>query len=197
MPAALLWFAAIVVTLSAIGLLLARNWRMTIALIAAQYAGAFILILASLPPNMAAVKLVTGWMCAAILGVTRYESPAEDADERSWHEGSIFRFLAALLIVITTASLFNRILETLPGISQPIIWGAMMLGGLGLIHLGITLQPMRVVIGLLTFLSGFEVMYAAVENAVLVAALLSIINLGLALTGAYWMTSRNAPRSEL
>jgi hypothetical protein len=41
-------------------------------------------------------------------------------------------------------------------------------------------------------MAGFEVLYAAVENSVLVAALLATINLGLALTGAYLMTAARA-----
>lgn len=39
--------------------------------------------------------------------------------------------------------------------------------------------------GLLTTISGFELMYAAVENSVLVAGLLAVVTLGLALVGAY------------
>jgi hypothetical protein len=42
-----------------------------------------------------------------------------------------------------------------------------------------------VTIGLLTVLCGFEILYASIENSILVAALLSVINLGLALVGAY------------
>jgi hypothetical protein len=37
----------------------------------------------------------------------------------------------------------------------------------------------------LTVLSGFEVLYAAVENSILVAALLAAVNLCLALVGSY------------
>ena len=54
-------------------------------------------------------------------------------------------------------------------------------------------------IGLLTFLSGFEILYAALENSVLVAGLLAAINLGLALVGAYlasapaWSRIRERP----
>jgi hypothetical protein len=59
---------------------------------------------------------------------------------------------------------------------------------MGLLHLGISAQPFRVVLGLLTVLAGFEILYAAVESSTLVAALLSAINLSLALAGAYLVT---------
>jgi hypothetical protein len=41
----------------------------------------------------------------------------------------------------------------------------------------------------LTALSGFEILYAAMEGSILVAALLVVINLGLGLTGAYLLIS--------
>jgi len=44
-----------------------------------------------------------------------------------------------------------------------------------------------VIVGLLTVLAGFEIMYAAVESSALVTALLAVVNLGLALAGAYFM----------
>jgi hypothetical protein len=74
------------------------------------------------------------------------------------------------------------------GIRLPAAWGSLGLIGVGLIHLGITGQPFRVMLGLLTVLAGFEIVYAAVENSALVAALLSVINLGLAMAGAYFLT---------
>ncbi|MGE5375620.1 MAG: hypothetical protein ACM3XO_11245, partial [Bacteroidota bacterium] len=63
--------------------------------------------------------------------------------------------------------------------------------GMGLLHLGITSYILRVVIGLMTVLSGFEILYAAVEGSILVAALLATINLGLALVGAYLLIAQN------
>jgi hypothetical protein len=44
----------------------------------------------------------------------------------------------------------------------------------------------------MTVLSGFEIIYSTVESSVLVAALLAVINLGLALVGAYLLISSNS-----
>ncbi len=57
--------------------------------------------------------------------------------------------------------------------------------GTGLLQLGISKSPLRIIIGLLTVICGFEIFYAAVENSTLVTALLAVITLGLAVTGAY------------
>jgi hypothetical membrane protein len=71
----------------------------------------------------------------------------------------------------------------------------MLLVGMGLIHLGMTTRPLRVLLGLLTTLSGFELVYAAVENSVLVAGLLAVVTLGLALVGAYLLDTLS-PQEE-
>ena len=57
--------------------------------------------------------------------------------------------------------------------------------GIGVLHLGLTNHPFRIAVGLLTMISGFEVLYAAVESSALVAGLLAVINLGIALAGVY------------
>ena len=61
----------------------------------------------------------------------------------------------------------------------------MILIGLGLLHLGMSTRPLRVVIGLLTVLSGFELVYAGLETSILIAGLQAVVTLGLALIGAY------------
>jgi hypothetical protein len=44
-------------------------------------------------------------------------------------------------------------------------------------------------LGLLTVVTGFEVLYAAVEASILVAGMLSVVILGLALVGAYLLNA--------
>ena len=83
----------------------------------------------------------------------------------------------------------------IPGIGLPVITGSLVLMGLGMLHLGMTIQPFRVILGLLTVLSGFEALYAALESSILVAAMLSTVNLGLALVGAYLLTARKSEES--
>jgi hypothetical protein len=66
-----------------------------------------------------------------------------------------------------------------------VIAGGLLLISTGLIHLGLTADILRVTIGLLTLIAGFEIIYAAVENSILVAGLLALTNLGLGLVGSY------------
>jgi hypothetical protein len=63
--------------------------------------------------------------------------------------------------------------------------GGLLLLGLGLLQLGLSRQGIRIVIGLLTFISGFEILYATLEASVLMTGLLAILNIGIAFIGAY------------
>jgi hypothetical protein len=69
--------------------------------------------------------------------------------------------------------------------------GSLLLVGMGLLHLGVSNHILRVTLGLMTALSGFEILYATVENSILVAGLLAIINLGLAFVGSYLLIASN------
>ena len=62
------WIAVVVIACTATGLLLTRDWRWSIILLAVQYMGVFVLTLQHWPLGMASVKVVAGWMSAAILG---------------------------------------------------------------------------------------------------------------------------------
>jgi hypothetical protein len=72
-----------------------------------------------------------------------------------------------------------------PGITLAPAVGALVLMGLGLLQLGLTSHPIRVIIGLLTIISGFEIIYTVVELSALVAGLLAGVTMGLALLGVY------------
>ena len=182
------WGATLLLFALTLSLLLTRDWRWILALLAAEYIAVFWLTQIHWTVSMAAVKLVTGWMSATVLGITRSTLDpklASAPDDNSCPQGRFFRILTAMLIFLLVASAAPSIPKLLPGIGLPEVTGSLTLMTMGLLMLGLTTQPLRVVIGLLTLLAGFEILYAAVENATLVAALLAVINLGLALVGSY------------
>jgi hypothetical protein len=172
---------------TASGLLFSRNWRWTLGLLAAQYLGIFIIVQNQWPVSMAAAKIVTGWMACAVLGIAQLNIKSESTYESTWLKGRLFQVFAAGMVFAVTFGLSFRVVTWL-GVSLPVAWAGLLLIGLGLLHLGITSNPFQVVIGLLTVFAGFEILYAAVEISALVTALLSVVNLGLALIGAYFLS---------
>jgi len=186
------WIAVLILFAATLTFLITQDWRWSLASLASLYLGVFWLTQLHWTISMSAVKLVTGWMVATILGITRSALDpklASTPQHSSWSQGRLFRILTTVLAFLLTISTTPAIVKLLPGIGIPEVMGSLILITMGLLLLGLTIQPLHVVIGLLTFTAGFEIIYAAVENATLVAALLAIINLGLALVGAYLLTA--------
>ncbi len=181
------WTALLIALITSVGLLLQRDWRVGLGLLATQYLSIFWLVQIHWPVSMAAGKLVTGWMACAVLGMAQLSNSNTEESEAAWPQGRLFRLFTAGIITAATFGLSLRASNWL-GLSLPVAWGSLLLAGMGLLHLGFSAQPFRVVLGLLTVLAGFEILYAAVESSTLVAALLSAINLSLALAGAYLVT---------
>lgn len=196
MSAILLWIAALVLAVTSVGLLLSRDWRWSLGLLAIQYFAAFWLISVHWPLTMSAAKLVSGWMAAAVLGMTQLNIKDESAGETSWPEGRLFRVFAAGLFLMTVSAAANGLTSWLPDAGLPAIWGALVLISLGLLHLGMTFHPLRVILGLLTTLLGFEILYSTVENSILVAGLLAVVTLGLALIGSYLLNLNSTGEFE-
>lgn len=192
------WIAVAAILAASVGLLLSRDWRWSLALLAGQYLAAFWLVTLHWPIGLASVKLVSGWMGIAALGMTRLSlSGEEETAEPFWPHRRGFHLFLAGIVVLLTAAATARIEMILPGLGLPVVAGSLLLIEMGLIHLGITSQILRVILGLLTVLSGFEIMYAAVEGSILVAGLLAVVNLGLALVGSYLLVTEFGESDDL
>lgn len=186
------WIMVVILLVTSTGLLIVRDWRWSLILLAVQYLGMFVLTLQHWPLGMASVKLVAGWMSAAILGMTRSGFPSQTIDEQGiWPRGRLFRLFAAGIILLIVSAATPSVDTIMADAGYAVTGGSLLLAGMGLLHLGITSYILRVVIGLMTILSGFEILYSAVEGSILVAALLATINLGLALVGAYLLIAQN------
>jgi len=193
MAATFAWIAVGAIIITSAGLLLTRDWRWSISLLAVQYLAMFVLVLQHWPLGMASVKVVAGWMSAAILGMTRSGlSIIDSAEEDTLPRGRPFRLFAAGIVVLIVAVVTPGVDTIMADAGYAITAASLLLIGMGLLHLGITAHVLRVTIGLMTVLSGFEILYSAVEGSVLVAALLAAINLGLALVGSYLLIASNS-----
>lgn len=180
------WLAVLGTLTTSVGVLLHQNWRWGIGFQAAQYICVFWLVQPHWPVSMATVKLVTGWMACIILATAKMSAGGMEEMGGAWPQGRLFRIFSSGIMFAASFALALPASAWL-GLGFPLVWGSLILIGIGLLQLGITSQPFRVILGLLTILAGFEILYAEVESSTLVAALLSSVNLGLAVTGAYFI----------
>jgi hypothetical protein len=99
-----------------------------------------------------------------------------------------FSLLSVILIAVAayTAALRFPLPESV--ISTDLTLACYLLAGLGLLQIGLSEMPMQVGFGLLTFLSGFDLFYVALEPSLAVAGLLSAVGFLIALAAAYLRT---------
>lgn len=192
-------FALVVVliALTALYLLVNHDWRWAIAALGLQYAWAFVLITPAWPLELAAVKLVSGWIAASILGLTQLNLPESAADEPAdgnLPSGRSFRLLASGLIVLIVIGAAPRLVGWSREFSIYQAWGGLLLIGMGLMQVTLRTGFFRSALGLLTLFAGFEVLYAVVESSTLVTGLLAAVNLGIALVTSYLLL---APSTEV
>jgi len=170
---------------ASLSLLWTNKWRYNIASIAVQYLVVFWFVVQVWPIELAVIKLIVGWMAGAVLGAS-VTANARPESEPPVISVRIFRVIAGVFIIILSISAAARASVWIPA-SIPALIASFFLIGMGLLNLSFTKDPLRVIIGLLTTMSGFEIAYAAVVNSVLVIGLLALVTLGIALSGAYFL----------
>ncbi len=140
--------------------------------------------------NTRAIKLIVGWMDTLLLYITLAsvgEFYAFKAPQRL-RSGQIFRLLAGLFMIVFVILFLPQIQSLfLMESNQPLLLAAVGTMLLGLLQVSMISEPFYIILGLLTFLSGFELLYAALELSLLLEAFFAGINLGLALVGAYFL----------
>jgi len=213
--------ASLLVTLTSLALLITADWRVSILLLSIQYLGVFLLVSTHWPIGMAIAKLIAGWMTGAVLGmgilsvpelrqtltsrfIVRRVSSALPASPQinvrpatqRLAVGRNFFLAGALLVGLAIFSRLSTFSHWIPGIASEQAWAGLILIGLGLLKLGFSGQPLHIILGLLTALSGFEILYAWVESSIPVAGLLAGVNLILALAGAYLMVAPYMEEAE-
>jgi hypothetical protein len=170
-------------------LLVSWDWRISIGSLAVQYCCVFVLVAISWPVETAAVKLVAGLMACAVLGLALFNLPKEmTMQNRLPIPEILFRVIAGILAGLFAITSGSKLVEWFSEVSIEQAFGALILITLGLIQLGLTQRPLRVVIGLLTVLSGFGIIQAGVESSILITGLLAVITLSLSVVGAYMLT---------
>ena len=179
--------------------LVRRQWLVNMGALALQYGMVFLLLITFRNPSLGIIKLLVGLMVTLVLYLTLVSlgtlQPLQYIFRFSL--GEIFRGLAGIFMIIAV-TLFTPGLRTevFPLTSLPVLTASLGLVILGLLQLGMITEPLYVIIGLLTFLSGFELLYGSMEFSTVLEALFAAVNLGLALVGAYILVKDEEPETR-
>lgn len=183
--------AFVMIALSAMIILVFRDWRFNAGALAVQYLAVFYLVSLSWPISLAVVKLIVGWMATAAIGLTCLRQMGhEETDETP--SSLLFRGLSGLMVILVIFVVSTPLQESIfPNLSLVIIRSGSMLIGMALMQLGTNARPYLTIMSLLSFLAGFEIIHAGLERSTLLIGLMAVINLGLALVGVYFIMKEN------
>lgn len=190
--------AVVVLLLSAAINLVRRQWALNILALGLQYVGVFLLILEVRSPLLAAIKLIVGLMVSLMLYLTLISSGLIESlvQRRQISSGELFRgTIALLLFLISFLAAAGLQQSAFPQSSQLLLTASLGLILFGLFQMGTITEPLYLVIGLLTFLSGFELLYGSLEFSRVLEALFTAVNLSLALVGSYFIVKDVESRS--
>lgn len=139
----------------------------------------------------ALIKIIVGLMSTLIIYLTIQNTGAVKREpfEFKLSAGELFRMLSAVFLVtlVVLASPPWLLKEVFPQSNIYILILSLGLALIGLLQLGSKTESLYVIIGLLTFLSGFELLYGSLEFSALLEALFAIVNLLIAIAGAFFI----------
>ena len=186
------WIPLLLVAATATALVVVERPGIQIGILAIQYSSVAWLTSLALPPQVAAVKLVAGLIACGILALTVAKSrPA--AESASGIAGRAFRAIAGILIMVAALGIGQSNWMRVPDIRPEAIMAAALLMSMGLLQLGLFRNPLRVSIGIITLLSGFEIAYSVIEPALAILALLASVHIGLAIVVSYLSLEAEPP----
>ncbi len=170
--------------------LVRRQWTLNLVALIVQFVCLFPILLKILPLQLALIHPFTGLMVTLILYLTLVSVGGIKSIDllRSLTSGEIFRGLAGVFLISTLYAFLPQLQQDVfPLVSTNHLFLSLGLVLIGLLQLGTIREPFYLAIGILTFLSGFELLYSALEFSYLLEALLVAVNLLLAIVGAFFI----------
>ncbi len=186
------WLPILLTGAAALALIIAERPGLLIGLLAVQYGAVAWLSALALPPQVAVVKVVAGMITCGILALTAANSRMGEGPPEGI-AGKAFRSMAAMLILAAAIGIGRINWMRVPDIQPEAALAAAILMSLGLLQLGLFRSALRVCIGLITLLSGFEIAYSVIEPALAILALLASVHIGLALVVSYLTLITRSP----
>jgi hypothetical protein len=204
-------------------ILIARDWRLLLVALLAQYLLIGILLARLVRPDIAVLNVLIGaFICpilylsarqVAVNSLSVYAVP-QDTSSRKWWSlpviksflvgadrtrglaptGTTFRIFVTLLMILVTLSVSNSF--PLPNLRPSITIAVYWLVLAGLVTLTLTENPLKAGHGLLTALMGFGLFYVTLESSLLLTGMWGTVNLLIALAIGYLVVVKGAASEE-
>ena len=143
----------------------------------------FILILQIWPIALASVKLISGWMGIAVMSATM-ASNRELRIFESLTSARVFKLMLAAFSWIVIAASVERLNSWLP-IPYTNLFIGLVFFFCGIFYFSQEVEINGIAIGLLIFLSGFDVIYSSLEGSALVTGIYGLIVILISIISSY------------
>ncbi len=163
--------------------MVARDWRWLIFGLTMSYIIGFVLIVQIWPLPLATVKLLSGLMGVVILSMSKVNLERQNDTEEPL-SSRIFVFLLACLSWVIVSSTINKLNEWLP-VSYTNLYIGLVISLAGILKFSIHQTTYEIIIGLLVFLAGFDIIYSSLEGSALVTGIYALIVLLICVLGSY------------
>jgi len=190
--------AMIGLLLSALIIFVAADWRVALSALLVQYILVGLALVDAVRLEFVVVRILTGILVTAILYLSARYIPTGDHEKEdgpgphifglhvAWLAGPLgfpLRLMASLLVVLLVVRVFQS--YTLAAVPMGLALIAFWMAGMGMLGLVLSGHPLRAAVAVMTFLAGFDLVFAALEPSLAVAGFLSAFYLLAALGFAY------------
>lgn len=192
----------IALTITAALLVLVADWRLALFLLGIEYLLIAFLLTSLIHPSVAAVRVFSGGLAAAILYLTmrhraehvrRLQGTLKQEDSVLAQEapgvftvGLPFRLFAVALVAVLIIGLLSSV--TLLGLPTFVLSSSLWLMAMGILTAMVSQEVLRLGVGVLVFLGGFMILDTALEASLFLYGLLNIADLLIALAVAHLAT---------
>jgi hypothetical protein len=202
--------AMVGVILTSLTIFLTSDWRLSLTALLVQYIFVGLFLTRSIGGEVAIVKILAGVLTVSILYLTarriqerKGAEPAKEGGSRflglsvAWRAGPLglpLRLLAVVLVALALVRLFDR--YDFPLVSAEFAFAALWMGGMGMLGLVLSGEPMRVAPAILTILAGFDLVYGGLESSLAIVGFWSAVTLLAALAFSYLAITRDLMESQ-
>lgn len=182
-----LFLPVVVLFVTGSALALMKPQPKSMLILAVQYIAVSWLASTSLPAAGVAAKLLTGLLVCVImyLAIRQIGDKSLQGDGQLLSANLPFRTIALLLVTVASVSIARSNSFAQFDIRIEASVGASFLVASSLLNLGLGTDLLRIGIGLLTLVSGAELVYGFIEPSLALIALLAMVHLGIVLVLSY------------
>ncbi len=159
------------------------DWRWKMTGLAAIQLICFIQIIQIWPIALASVKLISGWMGITLMSATMASSANQEARETKISE-KVFKLMQVAFSWIVISASIERLNSWLP-IPYTNLFIGLVFFFCGILYLSSEHEISGIAIGLLIFLSGFDLIYSSLEGSALVTGIYGVIIILISIISSY------------